>query len=249
MISRRKLLLSVFAVIVTGTATACFRLPPPDLLPNCLNTVLVAFQTAHTPQEASLVWRVLDDHQSNLAKAQYADFAFIVAYTVLFLLLAGIGRRRPIPSSKIAGRLIIIFALVTAIADIGENCFTLANIAALEHGLPTDALVSHMRDCSLTKWAASGVTLILFWWIFLPSRRGSALYRLLALVIAAFSLISGSMGVLGLWDVTKIELVFPFLVPALLLQVPLFWRYWEDVQGGHMAVANQAIETWTVNVA
>ena len=91
------------------------------------------------------------------------------------------------------------------------------------------------------------MTLILFFWIFLPSRLGSALYRLLALAIAAFSLISGSMAILGMWDNTKIELVFPFLAPALLLQIPLFLWYWDDVQGAHAAIEGQPIETWEVN--
>ncbi len=105
-----------------------------------------------------------------------------------------------------------------------------------------------MRHCSLTKWAACGVTLVMFWWVFLPSRRGSALYRILALAIAAFSLISGSMGIFGLWNVTKIELVIPFLAPALLLQIPLFWRYWDDILGAHAAVPGQPIEAWEVTV-
>ena len=110
------------------------------------------------------------------------------------------------------------------------------------------ASVDLMRHCSLTKWAACGVTLVLFWWIFLPSRRGSALYRLLALSIAAFSLISGSMAILGMWDITKIEL-FPFFALALLLQIPLFCSYWADVDGSHAPVEGQPIEKWEVNPA
>jgi hypothetical protein len=247
--TRGKALSAVLAVILTAAFTGWFRLPPPDALPRCLNSVLVALQTAQSPQDALFVWKLLDaNEQSNLAKAQYPDFAFIAAYTFLFLLLAAIGRRRPIRSSRIAGKLVVVAALVTAVADIGENCFTLLNVAALEHGLPEAARVDLMRHCSLTKWAACGVTLILFWWIFLPSRRGSALYRLLALTIAAFSVISGSMGVLGIWDITKIELVLPFLAPALLLQIPLFWWHWNDVHGDHAAVASQPIEKWEASV-
>jgi hypothetical protein len=91
------------------------------------------------------------------------------------------------------------------------------------------------------------VTLILLWWVFLPSRRGSALYRVLALTIAALAAISGSMGILGYWDNPKIELVLPFLAPALLFQLWLFWSYWNDVLATHSAVADQAIEEWKVN--
>jgi hypothetical protein len=243
-VTRAKTLSAILLVILTAASTAWFRLSAPDALPRCLDTVLVAFQTARSPQEAALVWNLLGNQQSNLAKAQYPDFAFIAAYTFLFLVLAAIGRRRPIGSSRIAGKLVVISALVTAVADIGENCFTLANVASLKHGLPDAARVDLMRHCSLTKWAACGVTLILLWWIFLPSRRGSALYRLLALTIAVFSMISGSMGVLGIWDITKIELVLPFLAPALLLQIPLFWWYWNDAHGTHAAVEVQPIEMW-----
>jgi len=246
-VTRGKALWAVSAVILTAASTAWFRLPPPDALPRCLNSPLLAFQTAQSPQEAALVWNLLGNRQSNLAKAQYPDFAFIVAYTFLFLLLAAIGRRRPIKSSQIAGKLVVVSALVAAVADIGENCSTLVNVAALKHGLPAAAWVDLMRHCSLTKWAASGVTLILLLWIFLPSRRGSALYRLLALSIAAFSLISGSMAILGMWDITKIELVFPFLAPALLLQIPLFCWYWDDVDRSHAPVEDQPIEAWEVN--
>jgi hypothetical protein len=246
-VTRAKTLVAILLVILTAAATGWFRLSPPDKLPRCLNTVLVAFQTAHSPREAEQVWNLLGDQQSNLAKAQYPDFAFIAAYIFLFLVLAALGRRRPIGSSRIAGKLVVVSALVTAIADMGENCFTLANVASLKHGLPEAAQVDLMRHCSLTKWAASGVTLILLWWIFLPSRRGSALYRLLALTIAGFSAMSGSMGVLGMWDVTKIELVFPLLAPALLLQIPLFWWYWDHAQGAHAAVEGQPIEMWKVS--
>lgn len=246
-VSRGRALGAVAAVILTAAATAWFRLPPPDALPRCLSTVLVAFQTARSPQEVARVWNLLGDRQPNLAKAQYPDFAFIAAYTYLFLLVATIGRQRRIRSSQIAGRLVVVSALVTAVADVCENSFTLMNISALKHGLADARYVDLMRHCSLTKWAASGVTLILFFWIFLPSRRGSALYRLLALAIAVLSLISGSMAVLGMWDITKIELVFPFLGPALLLEIPLFWWYWDDVRGAHAAVEGQPIEAWEVN--
>jgi hypothetical protein len=248
-ISRRTVLWAILAVTVTIAATAYFRLPAPDALPRCLSTVLIAFETAQSPQEAAQVWHLLSDKErANLANTQYPDFAFILAYTFLFLVLAAIGKRRPIPSSKIAGKLAVISAVITGIADVGENCFALVNIASLKYLLPTAASVDLMRHFSLTKWAASGVTLILFWWIFLPSRRGSAIYRLLALTIAIFSVISGSMAVLGLWDITKIELVFPFLAPALLLQIPLFWRYWDDLLDTHAALAEQPIEIWRMNV-
>ena len=244
--SRRLVLAAIGIVIVTIAATAWFRLPAPDALPRCLNTVLVAFETAQSPDEAQMIWKLLGDHQANLAKSQYPDFAFIAAYTFLFLLLANIGRRRPIASSRLSAKLVILSALLTAMADIGENLFTLANTIALKRGAdPSSAYVDLMRHCSLTKWAACGVTLILLWWIFLPSRHGSALYRLLSLTIAFLSLISGGMGVLGMWDVTKIELVFPFLGPALLVQIPLFWWYWDDVLEDHAPIAAQPIETWS----
>jgi hypothetical protein len=60
-------------------------------------------------------------------------------------------------------------------------------------------------------------------------------------------MISGSMGVLGMWDITKIELVLPFLAPALLLQIPLFWWYWNDVLGANAEVEGQPIEVWRVS--
>jgi hypothetical protein len=246
-VTRGVALSAVFAVIITAGITASFRLPSPDALPRCVDSALAAFQTAQSPEEAAAIWNELGDKAPNLAKQQYPDFAFIAAYTFLFFALARIGRHRPIGSSQVAGALVMVSAIATAAADIGENCFTLANIAALHHGLPDAARVALMRECSLTKWAACGVTLILFWWILLPSRRGSALYRLLALTIAGLSLISGSMGILGWWDNPKIELVIPFLAPALFLQIPLFWRYWDDVLGAHVAVASQSVETWEVN--
>jgi hypothetical protein len=246
-ITRRMTLCAIFAVILTAGITGWFRLPSPDALPRCLNSALVAFQTARSPQEAADVWNDLGDAKANLAKQQYPDFAFIAAYTSLFLILAAIARRRPIRSARMAGKLVVVAASITAVADIGENYFTLANIAALRSGLPAATQVDLMRHCSLTKWAACGVTLILCWWVFLPSRRGSALYRLASLTIAGFSAVSGSMGVLGLWDNTKIELVFPFLAPALLLQIPLFWHYWNDVFGTHAPVASQPIEGWATH--
>jgi hypothetical protein len=238
---------AVCAVILTAGITGWFRLPSPDALPRCMDSALAAFQTAQSPEEAATVWNELGAKAPNLAKQQYPDFAFIAAYTFLFFVLARIGRSRPIGSSGVAGTLVMVSATVTAVADIGENCYTLANIAALHHGFPEAFSVGLMRHCSLTKWAACGVTLVLLWWVFLPSRRGSALYRLLALTIAAFSVISGTMGILGLWDNTKIELVIPFLAPALLLQIPLFCRYWDDVLGTHWDIASQSIEAWEVN--
>jgi|SRR5580698_479772 hypothetical protein len=94
------------------------------------------------------------------------------------------GRRRPILSSQIAGALVMVSAIVTALADIGENCFTLANISALHQGLPDGARVALMRHCSLIKWAACGVTLILLSWVFLPSRRGSFIAEVEFLTLA-----------------------------------------------------------------
>jgi hypothetical protein len=241
-ITRKWALSSVFAVLLTAGITGSFRLPSPDVLPRCMNSALAAFQTAQSPEEAAAIWKDLGKKAPNLRKQQYPDFAFIVAYTFSFFLLATIGRRRPIWSSRIAGTLIMMSAIVTAVADVGENCFTLANISALGHGLPDPSQVAMMRHCSLAKWAACGVTLILLWWVFLPSRRGSALYRVLALTIAGLCLIGGSMGVLGYWDNPKIELVLPFLAPALLLELWLFGSYLNDVLASHAPVANQSIE-------
>jgi len=247
-VTRKMALSAAVAVILTSGLTVRIRLPSPDTLPRCLDSALVAFETARSPEEAASVWNALKDKAPNLAKQQYPDFAFIAAYTFLFFVLAAIARRRPIGSSRIAGKFVIVSAIATAVADVGENCFTLVNIATLHHGPPDAARVALMRDFSLTKWAACGVTLVLLWWFFVPSRRGSALYRLLALTIAALSVISGGMGILELWDNPKIELVIPFLAPALLLQVPLFWRYWDDVLGDHAAVVSPPIEAWEVNV-
>jgi hypothetical protein len=246
-LNRGTALAALFAVVLTASITASFRLPSPDTLPRCLSSALLAFQTAQSPQEATAVWNDLREKAPNLAKQQYADYALIAAYLLFFLILGRIGRHRPIMSSRIAGTLTIILALITALADIAENWFTLANITALQQGLPGTAQVAEMRNITLTKWAACGLTLALVGWIVLPSRRGSALYRLLALTIAALSIISGAMGVLGFWDNPKIELVFPFLGPALLLIVPLFWRYWDDVLGTHVAVHAQPIEAWEVS--
>jgi hypothetical protein len=248
-LTRARAISAVLVVILTAGITASYRLPSPDALPRCMNSALAAFETARSPEEAAAIWKDLGDKAPNLAKQQYPDFAFIAAYTFLFFLLATIGRRRPIRSSQIAGTLVMASAVVTAVADIGENCFTLANIAAFDHGLPDAARVALMRHCSLVKWAACGVTLILLWWVFLPSRRGSALYRLLALATAALSLIGGSMGILGWWDNPKIELVLPFLAPALLLQLWLFARHWDDVLAAHAAVADQPVEEWDLHAA
>jgi len=246
-LTRAWALFAVSAVILTAAITGWFRLPSPNALPRCMNSALAAFQTAQSPEEAAAIWKELGDKAPNLAKQQYPDFAFIAAYTFLFFVLARIGRQRPIRSSHVAGTLVMVSAIVTAFADIGENFFTLSNIATLHHGLPDAARVALMRDFSLTKWAACGVTLVLLLWVFLPSRRGSALYRLLALTIAALSLVSGSMGILGWWDNTKIELVIPFLAPALFLQIPLLWWYWDDVLGTHVAIGSQPVEMWEVN--
>ena len=130
------------------------------------------------------------------------------------------------------------WAIMTTFADCGENFFTLRNIATLGHGLPNADTVAMMRYCSLTKWVACGVTLMLLWWTFVPSRRGSALYRLLALAVAIFSVVAGSLGVLGLWDNPKFEMVIPFFGLSLVLQLPLFWWFWDDVVGQHATVCS-----------
>jgi hypothetical protein len=55
------------------------------------------------------------------------------------------------------------------------------------------------------------------------------------------------MGILGWWDNTKIELVIPFLAPALFLQIPLFCRTGMNVLGSHVAIGSQPVEMWEVN--
>ena len=104
-------------------------------------------------------------------------------------------------------------------------------------------MVQWMRGFSLTKWTSCGVTLVLLWWAFVPARRGSALYRLATLLVGGFSVLGGALGILGLWDNSKIELVIPYLLPALLLQIPLFWFFWNDVTGQHEHHASQAVAT------
>ncbi len=113
-VTRNMALSAVTAVILTSAITARFRLPSPDTLPRCLDSALVAFETAQSPEEAVSVWKALKHEAPNLAKQQYPDFAFIAAYTFLFFVLAALGRRRPIRSSRIAGTLVIVSAIVTA---------------------------------------------------------------------------------------------------------------------------------------
>src|SRR5437870_13100979 len=115
-LTRAIALSAVAAVILTALITAQFRLPSPPSLPRCMNSALLAFQTAQSPEEAAAVWNDMGDKAANLAKQQYADFAFIAGYTFFFFILATLGRHRPIGSARIAGTLIIASALVTALA-------------------------------------------------------------------------------------------------------------------------------------
>jgi hypothetical protein len=245
--SRMRALAAVIAVIATAVLTGLFRLRSPDALPRCLDSPLIAFETAQSPQEAAAIWNQLGDTQPNVAKGLYADFSFIASYTFLFLVLAGIATGRSVMFSHVAGTLAMISAIVTAAADVGENVFAITNIAALRSGLLRAEHLALMRECSLTKWVACGITLILFWWTFVPSRRGSALYRFVSLTVAVFAVISGSLAVLGLWDNAKIQLVISFLAPALVLQIPLFWFFWNDVIGVHAEVGDHPIETWGIS--
>ena len=94
--SRGIALSALIAVIVTAIVLGLFRLPSPDTLPRRLSSALIAFQTSQSPQEAAQVWKQLDGAQPSAVKGLYADFAFITAYTFLFLVLAAIARQRPI---------------------------------------------------------------------------------------------------------------------------------------------------------
>jgi hypothetical protein len=240
-VRKKTALIAILLVVATAAITGSFRLPPLEKLPRCLDSALIAFETAQSPDETLSVWKQLNAARPNLAKGLYADFGFIAAYTFLFLTLALLIRERPVRFARTVSGLAMAAAIATGVADLGENCFALKSIAALEHGVPESGMILLMRAFSLTKWTACGVTLVLLWWAFVPARRGSALYRLLTLLVGGFSVLSGALGILGHWDNSKIELVIPFLLPALLLQIPLFWFFWDDVTGVHEHHASQAL--------
>jgi hypothetical protein len=224
---RTALLVTVAALI--GFMFMLLRYPAgnPDWLPRCLNSGLIALETAVSPAEVLEIWHQSDFKRQNVEPNLEWDFGFMAAYGLLFVQMALLGRKRGVRVASIAATLAVVTAIAAAGSDARENLMTLKSVPLLIHDkLPDAETVAQARTASLAKWGLTGVTLLLLWGAVVPSRSGPASYRVIAWGVEFFMALSGVLGVIGVVDNTKLELVIPLLLPALVGFAVIVWRYW-----------------------
>jgi hypothetical protein len=224
-------MLSALALLAaTGLIVWYYSPGQPVWLPRCMDSALVALESAATPAEVNEIWRQPGLNKTNIRPNLYADFAFMFAYGLLFVLLGRVASFRGQGWVHLAGIIAMGAACLTVALDASENVFMLRLLPALEHGgelrSADAATVSLTRTVSLGKWAIFGVTMLLLLGAFTPSRAGTALYRILAHVVRMLIAIAGILAIWGFLDNSKIERVVPSLGLALILFTLLVAKYW-----------------------
>jgi hypothetical protein len=227
-INKWTILASIALVAALAAILFHYDVGSPDWLPRCLDRGLIAIETATSPQELRTTWAQFSEKgKQNLFSNLYWDFGFMVAYGALFVLLALVARRRGGGIARIAAIIAAIAAVATVACDITENVLTLASVDRLNRGAQANPqIVAATRAASLAKWALTGVVVLSLWGAVVPSRAGSATYRLIAWGVQFFLILSGALALLGYWDNTKIESVISMLFPAFVGLAIIAFRYW-----------------------
>lgn len=233
----RRLALQVAAVALGLGLVMGIAFPPgaPEFLPRCLTAPLVGLETPKNAAEFLNIWRSKGLDQGKVTDGLYWDFLLMAGYgSVLVMWGLLIRQRRLRAPDGVIGLAVVALAVVAVGADVGENL----NLLGMIKGPATDGGADLTRQFSYTKWATLGGTLLLAHRAFLPTRRGSLLYAFVAWAGTLACFTGGVLGILGLWDTPKFELVVLFMSVAFLVQVPLFAAYWEK----HMWSPNQPVK-------
>src|SRR5712664_2503841 len=140
-----------FVAILLGSAAGNTRSFQVRLLPNDLNSPLLAMELLRSPVDLRDVVGDPSDEKNNrkdMEQLTKIDFAFIVAYACLFL---SVGSRLLQRSRRWAGIVVIVAGSGAAAFDICEN---LKILKAL------DCICTVPRTVSLIKWTLTFVALI-----------------------------------------------------------------------------------------
>lgn len=235
-VTRTRMLLALGLVaVVAAVMGLAFNVGSPNKLPRCLDRGLIAIELAVSSTELKEIWNQPKDRQpgttpewrAKLKGNLYVDFAFMAVYGLSFVMLGLAARRRAVGMLRVMGSIAIATGIAAAGLDVVENVLTLQSVAALDGGGDaSNSVVAATRVASLAKWGTIGVTLLMLFGAFRPSRRGEALYRVLAWISTLLVVWAGALGVWGWWDDKKIEYVIPCLAAGL---IPFFFvvkEYW-----------------------
>ena len=141
------------AVIVMALVTGSFAPKHVDLLPGEFELPVLALELVRTPGDAA---RVLDGdaRRSGLRRSTYADFGFIIVYTLLWVAM---GRR--------VSRIVAILALLGGLADVIED---IGMLTTIEASTPSQAIVHWTYFVSSVKWLLLGLVFIALFFYFRP---------------------------------------------------------------------------------
>jgi hypothetical protein len=173
--------------IVLGSAAGCTHNFKVRLLPNDLNSPLLAMELLRTPDDlASVVGEPSDEknNRKDMERLTKFDFAFIVAYACLFL---AVGWRLWQRAHKWAGIVAIVTGCGAAAFDVAEN---LAILRTLE------CLCTSPRHVSLFKWSLTFIALLAASTVFID-RSLKPLRRSIGYLAAASCIAAGLFGLAG----------------------------------------------------
>src|SRR5437660_5505207 len=110
-ISRTVMLASLVLLVVTGFFLGRYPAGKPNWRPRCMESGLIALETATSPAEVNEIWGQCDLKKANLTPCLEVCFGFMIAYGLLFVLLALVAKQRGQGWVRWAGMIAIFTAI------------------------------------------------------------------------------------------------------------------------------------------
>jgi hypothetical protein len=154
---------------------------------------------------------------------QHLDFAFIVAYWFLFLLVGVLLGRRRFPLAKALAFFSVACATLAAILDVRENLAILKVLKA-SPAPGNDALAQAVRASAVPKWALLFVAMALLSFAFLGRKDWRSRSSLILMLPGLLFLLTSAVGLLSL--LTRESMLELTQVPMLIGLVALLLALW-----------------------
>jgi hypothetical protein len=211
---------AVAGAIVLVTGFYMFRKEIPlrrNDLPCGFKSPVVAMQMARSMQEVERI--VGESGHSRMRRLQYADFLFIGAYWLLFVVMGISLWQKGFLLAQLLGALVAIFATTAALSDLVENTAALRVLRA-----PTtpsnDHLVRAVSNAAAWKWHMFSTTMLLLGFSLMLSADDRTVADTIIVLAGLLSLATGVLGLIGIQrrDATLEKTVWT-IVPGLLLLI------------------------------
>lgn len=190
--NRKHILIAIGLLVILGVLAFVMRghIPPRIDLPFDVSSTGLAAEFASTPMDINTVLGADRRYAEAIQQQQYLDFAFIVCYVALFVILGLALRDYDVPGARLLGWAAIVCAIGAGLFDVAENITILTTASVVT------SLTSPVRMFSIPKWALVSLVMVIESVVILFWPRLRLWWRIAAVIVGGLLLFAGCSGLL-----------------------------------------------------